>query len=63
MIQRDVKDLRHTVYGNGTPGVKTRVERIETRIDTGIRILWGLLVLAVPSALTIIGMGLSYFVK
>ncbi|WP_309381984.1 hypothetical protein [Cerasicoccus frondis] len=63
IIKRDVSELRHTVYGNGSPGIKTRVERIETRLDTGIKILWGLLILAVPSALTIVGMGLSFFIK
>jgi len=62
-LQRDVNELRHTVYGNGSPGIKTRVERIETRLDTGVKILWGLLILAVPSSLTIIGLGLSILSK
>lgn len=55
-IERDVAELRQTVYGNGggNPGIRSRVEKIEIKMDTGVRILWGLLVLAVPSAISLI---------
>jgi len=60
-MERDVEDLRKTIYGNGTPGIKTRVERIEVKMETGIKILWGLFVLAVPSALSLISIAVAYF--
>lgn len=54
-IDRDVKELRRTVYGNGTPGLKTRMDCVETRMDTGVKILWSLLILAVPSSISVVG--------
>jgi len=59
-LERDVKELRHTVYGNGQPGIKTRVERIETQMQTGVKILWGLLALAIPSTLSVISIAIAY---
>ena len=55
-LERDVDELRRTVYGNGgeNPGIRTRVERIEIKMETGVKILWGLLILAVPSAISLI---------
>ena len=55
-LERDVNELRQTVYGNGgeSPGIRSRVERIETKMETGVKILWGLLILAVPSAISLI---------
>ena len=37
-LERDISELRHTVYGNGQPCIKTRVERIEVQIDTGVKL-------------------------
>ena len=56
ILKRDVQELSQTIYGTGAndPGIRSKVERIETRMETGIRILWGLLILAVPSAVSLI---------
>lgn len=63
-LERDINDLRHTVYGgHGQSGIKSRVERIEVQIDTAVKILWSLLVLAVPSAVTVVGVGLTIIFK
>jgi len=60
VLQRDVSEVRRTLYGNGQPGLKTRVERIETQIGTAVKILWSLLILAVPSSISLIGIAITY---
>jgi len=59
-LERDLQQLNHAVFGNGQPGLKTRVERIETKMETGVKILWSLLVLAVPSAISLIAIAVTY---
>jgi hypothetical protein len=34
-IERDVNDLRHDMYGNGSPGLKSRTQTIEDRCTLG----------------------------
>jgi hypothetical protein len=60
-LDRDVSELRQTVFGNGqnNPGIRSRVERIETKMETGVKILWGLLILAIPSAISLVAIGVS----
>lgn len=55
-LERDVCELRHTIYGNGggNVGIRTKVERIEVKMETGVKILWGLLALAIPSAISLV---------
>ncbi len=31
-LERDVKELRHTVYGNGKPGLKYEMVKIKTTL-------------------------------
>lgn len=55
MAQADqIRNLEHTVYGNGRPGLTTRVTIMETRIDTSVSLLKTLVVLAVPSAIALV---------
>ena len=44
----EIKSLKHTVYGNGRPGLTDRVTVIETKLSTGTRLLWALLLLSLP---------------
>ena len=55
-IERDVCELRHCMFGgsDGNPGVRSKVDRIEVKMETGVKILWGLLALAVPSAISMV---------
>ncbi len=44
----DIHSLKHTVYGNGRPGLTERVTVIETKLATGTKLLWAVLVLSIP---------------
>jgi len=58
-VAESIKKLEHAVFGNGQPGLKTRMERTETKIDTAVRLLWGLMTLAIPSAIAVVTAALT----
>lgn len=39
-IKRDVRDIRATLIGNGTPGITTRLDRVEQKHKLVSRITW-----------------------
>lgn len=57
----DVKNLQHTIYGNGTPGLKTDVDRLKQR---GLRMdqAWGLWIAAIGAIISALGV-LASFLK
>ena len=56
-----IKQLEHSVYGNGRRGLKERVIIIETRLDTGIKLLWGILLLMVPTTVSVAAVVIDKF--
>jgi len=59
-VAADISELKHAVFGNGQPGLKTRVERMETKLETGVAILWSLFVLAVPSTISVVSIAIAF---
>lgn len=57
--EEDVKDLQHVVYGNGTPGLKTDVDRLKQR---GLRTkeAWGLWIGMVSAVIAALGVLASW---
>lgn len=46
--------LKNAVFGNGRKGLTDRVTVIETKIDTGSKLLWGILLLSIPNVISVI---------
>lgn len=40
IIERDVEELRHTIYGNGDDGLKTKVDRHEQSLKAMKKLGW-----------------------
>jgi hypothetical protein len=55
-LAEDVKDIKHTVCGNGKPGLKMEVDRLNQRQKIRDWILGTVLV---PLALTVVGWALG----
>lgn len=62
-VSEAIKKLEHAVFGNGQPGLKTRTERVETKIDTAVRLLWALISLAIPSAIAIVTSAMTFLIS
>jgi hypothetical protein len=56
-----LRELKHAVFGNGRPGLTSRVDRMETKIDTAVKLLWGLMLLAVPSFVSMV-IAIAHFI-
>lgn len=50
----DIKSLKHTVWGNGRPGLTDRMTVIETKLATGTKLLWLILALSLTSVIDLI---------
>lgn len=59
----EIRDLKHAVFGNGSPGLKTRVTVMETQFKSSITLLKWLVSLAVPSAVSLVICAASLIVK
>lgn len=51
----------HTTLYHPVSGVVTRIDRLETKIDTTIGLMKWLVALAVPSAISLITIGVTLF--
>jgi len=61
-VAQKISSLEHAVFGNGRPGLLSRTDRMEAKIDTAVKLLWGMMILAVPSAVSVLSIAVYILV-
>ena len=51
-IKADVKTLMRAIHGNGEPGIKTRLDRVERSIATVSKVIWLVVSLFITGIIT-----------